>query len=88
MNFSKIYFEGLKCFEYLFKYDSLENIASIIRLSHYLPRFIYLEDNQALMEEVGKEELHITLQSFQKDKSLGPDGLPMELFLNCYDFIK
>jgi hypothetical protein len=39
------------------------------------------------MEEVGKEELLCILQSFQKDKILGLDGLPMEFFLGCYDFI-
>jgi hypothetical protein len=40
------------------------------------------------MKEVGKEELQQTLQSFQRDKSLGLDGLPMELFLGCYEFIE
>jgi hypothetical protein len=40
------------------------------------------------MKEVGKEELQQTLQSFQRDKSPGPDGLPVELFLGCYEFIE
>jgi hypothetical protein len=40
------------------------------------------------MEEVGKEELLLILQFFQKDKILRPDGLPMEIFLGCYDFIE
>jgi hypothetical protein len=40
------------------------------------------------MEEVGKEEIQLILKSFQKDKNLGPDGLPMELFLRCYEFIE
>jgi hypothetical protein len=40
------------------------------------------------MEKVGKEELHLILQSFQKDKIPGPDGLPMEFFLGCYEFVE
>jgi hypothetical protein len=40
------------------------------------------------MKEVGKEELQQTLQSFQRDKSPRPDGLPVEFFLGCYEFIE
>jgi hypothetical protein len=40
------------------------------------------------MEEVGKEEFQVTLQIFQKYKSPGIDGLSMEFFLGCYDFIE
>jgi hypothetical protein len=41
------------------------------------------------MKGVVKDELRQTLQiSFQRDKSLGPNGLPMELFLGCYEFIE
>jgi len=39
------------------------------------------------MEEVSKEELLMILRSFQKDKSLGPNGLFVELFLGCFYFI-
>jgi hypothetical protein len=46
------------------------------------------EDNQALMTEVGKDELLETLQSFQKDKIPRPNGLPIEFFHSCYDFIE
>jgi hypothetical protein len=53
----------------------------VIRLSNSFPSFVKEEENQGLIKEVGKEELYQTLQSFQKDKSLGPDGLPVEFFL-------
>ena len=39
------------------------------------------------MEEVSKEELKETLNSFQKDKSPGPDGWKVEFFLVGYDTI-
>jgi hypothetical protein len=40
------------------------------------------------MEEVGKEEFLLILHSFQNDKSLGADGIPMEFFLGCCDPIE
>jgi hypothetical protein len=40
------------------------------------------------MEEVEGEEFIFVLQSFQKDRSLGPNGLPVEFFLGCFDFIE
>ena len=39
-----------------------------------------------LMGEVSMEELSRVLQSFQKDKSPGPDGWPIEFFLGFFDF--
>ena len=39
------------------------------------------------MEEVTEEELKVALHSFQKDKSLGPDGWNIELFLGMYDLL-
>jgi hypothetical protein len=39
------------------------------------------------MKEVGKEELFMILQSFQKDKIPGLDGLPVEFFIGCFEFI-
>ena len=60
-------------------------MAIDIRLDH---RFVDPEDNQSLMEEVGKEELLRTLYIFQNDKILIPNRLPIEFFLNCYDLTK
>jgi hypothetical protein len=60
----------------------------VIKLSNSFHSFINEEDNQALIKEVGKEELYQTLLSFQKDKSLGLDGLLVEFFLGCYEFIE
>lgn len=38
------------------------------------PRFVEDEGNRFLMREVSEEELKEVLNSFQKDKSPGPDG--------------
>ena len=39
-----------------------------------------------LMGEVSVEKLSMVLHSFQKDKSSGPDGWPVEFFLGFFDF--
>jgi hypothetical protein len=39
------------------------------------------------MVEVSKEELLCVLHSFQKDKILGSNGLPMEFYLGCFDIL-
>jgi len=60
----------------------------VIRLSNYFPNFVNNEENLDLMKEVGKDELLQTLQSFLRDKSTGLDGLLVEFFLGCYEFIE
>ena len=45
------------------------------------------EGNQDLSAEVIEVELRDTLQSFQKDKSLGPDDWSIEFYLGFFDLI-
>jgi hypothetical protein len=59
----------------------------VLQVAYLFSRFINQEGNDQLMVEISKEELQVVLQSFQKDKSPGPDGLPIELYLECFDFI-
>jgi hypothetical protein len=87
-NFKDIADEGVNYFSNLFKEDSRATIVEVIRLSNYFPNFVNNEDNLDLMKEVGKDELLQTLQSFQRDKIPWADGLPMEFFLGCYEFIE
>lgn len=68
--------------------DNKATIVGVTRIYNSFPSFINLEDNQELMKEVGKEKLHMTLQSVKRDKIIGLDGSPMGLFFGCYDFIK
>ena len=82
-------FEGLaqmgkNHFHTLFKADQRANIADIIRLALHFPRFVDEEGNEDLFAKVGMEELKETLHSFQKDKSLGPDGWRIELYLGFF----
>ena len=72
-------FEGMAStrvehFQTLYKTLAQASIAEVIRVAELFPRFVEEEDNLALMEEVTEEELKVVLQSFQKDKSPGPNG--------------
>jgi hypothetical protein len=40
------------------------------------------------MEAEGKNKVHMMLYSFQRDKSLGPNILPVEFFLGCYILLR
>jgi hypothetical protein len=57
-------------------------------LSNTFPIFVNLEENKELMKEVGKGELHMILQRFQKYKGPRLDGLLVEFFLGCYEFME
>jgi hypothetical protein len=39
------------------------------------------------MADITSKELFATLKSFQKDKIPGPNGLPVEFYLKCFDFL-
>lgn len=86
-NFKDMAFKGVKHISSLVKEDMCAIIVVVIMPSNSFPSFVNEEDNHALIKEVGKE-LYQTLQIFQKEISHGPNGLPVEFILDCYDFIK
>jgi hypothetical protein len=51
-------FEGMNHFSSLFMEDTHATISEVIRSSNSFPSFINEEDNQALIKEVGEEELY------------------------------
>lgn len=74
-------------FSDLFKAQESISIAEIVRIAQYFSHFVNEEDNEELMVAISKEELKETLQSFQKDKSLCPDELPVEFYLDLFNLI-
>jgi len=78
---------GKKHFQTLFKDDQRANLANIIKLALYFPIFVDGEGNQDLLAKVTEAELKDTLQSFQKDKSPGPDDWSIEFYLGFFDLI-
>ena len=77
---------GVRYFGDLFSAQPGANIAEVIRVAQLFPRFVDEEENRSLMGEVSMEELSRVLHSFQKDKSLGLDGWPVEFFLGFFEF--
>jgi hypothetical protein len=71
---------GKSHFQNLFKAPNEENIVDIIRLATHFPQFTNEESNRVLMEEVTENEIQEVLHSFQKNKSLGPNGWTVEFF--------
>ena len=51
------------------------------------PNMVNDKMNKNLVEEVTKEELEKTVQSFQKGKSLGPDGFTIEFYQGFYELL-
>lgn len=45
------------------------------------------EDSASLVEEVSEDEPKDSLHTFHKDKSPGPDGWGIELFISLYEHI-
>jgi len=76
---------GVKHFEDLFKAPPGVSIAEILRVAQFFPRFVGEDENKMLMGEVSEMELSVVMNSFQKDKSPGPDGWPIEFFLGFHD---
>lgn len=45
------------------------------------------DENESLVKEVYEHEILAILHSFQKDKSHGPDGWPIEFYLGFFELI-
>jgi hypothetical protein len=45
------------------------------------------EKNDSLMAEISKDELQKTLHNFQRDKSLEPDGFPVEFYSGTFNIL-
>eukprot|EP00253_Pinus_taeda_P034161 PITA_34161 len=63
------------------------NILEIMRIAELFPRYIDQEDSEELLKEVTMAELEATLKWFKKDKSPGPDGWTIELYLAFFDLL-
>ena len=78
---------GINHFGSIYKAQEESSIAEIVRVAGYFPRYVMEEDNRMLMAEIEEVELGRVLQSFQKDKSPGPDGWPIEFYTGFYDLL-
>ena len=86
------YFEGLsnlgvKHFKSIFIAQQGTSITEIVKIDGFFPSFVYHEGNDNLRKVVTTSEFLATLQSFQRDKILGPDGWLVEFYLGFYEII-
>eukprot|EP00253_Pinus_taeda_P004125 PITA_04125 len=78
---------GIAHFKQLFKAPTGSNLAEIIRVVGHFPRFVEHEAADELIVHATIGELEQTLKWFQKDKSLGLDGWPIEFYLAFFDIL-
>jgi len=78
---------GTNHFNALFKAREETSIAEIIKVAQLFPRFVEEEEVGSLTTPITEKELLEVLHTFQKGKSPGPDGWPIEFYLGCFDII-
>lgn len=63
------------------------SISEIIKMAGYFPRFVDHQTNESLMQKISAAKLLSTLKTFQRDKSPGPNGWPIQFYLGFYDLL-
>jgi hypothetical protein len=82
--FSNLASLGVKHFHTIFQEQTHHNVDVVLRLLSYFPTLVDEEDNQAIYNEILKEELQAMIASFKKDKSLGPNDWTVEFFKSFF----
>lgn len=83
-------FKQLACLEVkhflvIFKDPDRTNIGEILKVVANYLRMVGIEENEILFEVITKEELLKILNTFQKDKSVDPDGWLVEFYLDFFE---
>jgi hypothetical protein len=81
--------EGIKSavvnhFKALFQITSVPNLTTQIKLAYRFPKLVTNEEALALESPCTKEEVFVVLKGFKKEKSPGPDGWSVELYLHFF----
>ena len=71
---------GVRYFNQIFKDDHQTNIESQLKVIRLFHSFIQQEETKTFTSQISLEEVEMALKYFKKDKSLGPDGWPVEFF--------
>ena len=79
---------GVRYFSKIFKDDGHTNIEAQLKVIRLFPSFLqHHEDFESFTWQISMEEIELALKSFKKDKSPGPDGWPVEFFLDFFDLL-
>ena len=60
-------------------------MPEVVMSAGYFPSKISVEDNEELIKPITLQEIQSILTLRKNDKSLGPDGLPVEVFRALFD---
>ena len=77
----------IKHFKEIYKAQDTLNTAEQVKIADYYPKMFKEEDSTTLFQPVSLEELKNVLFKFKKEKSLGPDGWSIELYLHFFDLM-
>ena len=72
---------GVRHFKRIFSDDNLTTISTQLNLIRLYPSYFSSKERTTFTSKVTLMEIESDLKSFKKDKSLGPDGFPVEFFL-------
>eukprot|EP00253_Pinus_taeda_P010189 PITA_10189 len=78
---------GQNHFHNLFADQGEITIAEVIKTAQCFPRYMEEEEAEDLHRPVTKEEVESVIKSMAKEKSPGPDGWTIELFLHFFELI-
>ena len=76
--------DGVEYFKDIFKEDARASNTEVVKMAIVFPHFVSKEYNEILGAMVTKEEFHVVLQSFKKDKSPGLNKWAVEMFMCLY----
>jgi len=86
-NFKELVDLGTDYFKELFKAQEGTSIVEIIKVAWIFPCFVEEDEAGSLKTPVIDKKLIELLHLFQKGKSHGPNGWPIEFYLGCFDIL-
>ena len=84
---SKLHSLGVQHFSELFSDDGKTNIKAQLKVVRLYPSFVQEEDRELFLTAFTLQDVEGVLKGFKKDKSLGPDGWPVEFYVHFFDLI-
>eukprot|EP00253_Pinus_taeda_P021761 PITA_21761 len=78
---------GQRHFQRLFSDSGEATIGEVMRTTQCFPSFFEEDEAEELSVPVSKDEVEAAMKNMGKDKSPGPDGWTIELFLYFFDLI-
>ena len=71
----------------MFTDDGATDIEDQIKFIRIFPTFVQEDEKECFLDDFTLAEIESVLKGFKKDKSLSPDGWPVELFLHFFDLV-